>query len=53
VLPLPFVFLSKNLFEPGGLPLRCFLVHELGVMKDEKLLSAIVTPKSAHLFEGW
>jgi hypothetical protein len=26
------VFLSKNLFEPGCLPFRCFLVHELGVI---------------------
>jgi hypothetical protein len=53
MLALPFVFLRKNLFEPGCLPLRCSLVHERGVMKDEKLLSATVTPKSAHLFESW
>jgi hypothetical protein len=50
--PLPFVFLGKNLLESVRLSLGRFPVHEYGVMKDNKLLAASVTPKRAHLFES-
>ena len=53
VLPLPFVFLGKNLFEPSRLSLRRVLVHRCRVMKDDKLLAAAVTPQRAHLLERW
>src|SRR5256885_16797704 len=52
VLPVPFVFLGKNLFEPSRLSLRRFLVRHCGVMKDDELLSATVTPKRTHLLES-
>jgi len=52
VLPLPFVFLGKNLFEPSRLSLRRFPVRNCGVMKDDELLAATVTPKRTHLLEG-
>jgi len=51
VLPLSFVFLGKNLFEPLCLSLRRFLIHEL--LKDGELLAATVTPKRAHFLESW
>lgn len=53
VLPFPFVLLGKNLFEPVRLSLSGCLVCECGIMKDDELLTAPVTPKSAHLFEIW
>jgi hypothetical protein len=53
VFPLAFVFLGKNFFEPLRLSLRRFLVHECGVMKDDKLLAALVTPHRAHLLGCW
>jgi hypothetical protein len=52
VLPLPFVFLGKNLFEPSRLSLRRILVRRCGVMKDDELLAAAVTPKRTHLLES-
>ena len=53
VLPFPFVLLGKNLFEPVRLSRSSCLVHECGIMKDDELLTATVTPKSAHLLEIW
>ena len=51
MLPFPFVFLGKNLFEPLRLSFRRFLVRDCGIMKDDELLAATVTPKRAHLLE--
>jgi hypothetical protein len=53
VLPFPFVLLGKSLFEPVRLSLSGCLVCECGIMKDDELLTAPVTPKSAHFFEIW
>ena len=53
VLPFPFVLLGKNLFEPVRLSLSSCLICECGIMKDAELLTATVTPKSAHFFEIW
>ena len=53
VLPFPFVLLGKNLLEPVRLSLSSCLVCECGIMKDAELLTATVTPQSAHFFEIW
>jgi len=49
VLSLAFVFLGKNLFKPMGLMLSDCLIHKVRVVKDDKFLAAMVTPKCAHL----
>ena len=51
VSPFPFVFLGKNLFKPVCLSLRRFLVNDCGVLKQDELLAAVVTPKRAHFLE--
>ena len=53
MLPFPFVFLGKNLFEPLRLSCRRLVVHESWVMKDDELFAATVTPKRAHFPETW
>jgi hypothetical protein len=35
------------------LSLRRFLIRESGIMKDDKLLAATVTPQRAHVLESW
>ena len=47
------VFLGKNLLKPLGLSLRHFLIHTRGVLKDNEILAADVTPKRAHFHESW
>ena len=51
VLPFPLVFLGKNLFEPLRLSVRCFLIGESGVLQDDELFAATVTPKRTHFPE--
>ena len=53
MLAILFVFLGKNSLQPVRLSLRHVLVHECGVMKDDELLSAPVTPQRAHFLECW
>jgi hypothetical protein len=53
VLPFPFVLFGKNLFEPVRLSRGDCLVREGGIMKDDELLTATITPKGAHLREMW
>jgi hypothetical protein len=53
VLPFPFVLFGKNLFEPVRLTRSGCLVREGGIMKDDELLTATITPKGAHLREMW
>jgi hypothetical protein len=48
VFPFAFVLLGKNLFEPVRLSLSASLVHDCGIVEDDKFLAAAVTPKSAH-----
>ena len=47
------MFLRKNFFEPLRLSYRCSVVDENGIMKDDELLAAAVTPKRAHFLESW
>jgi hypothetical protein len=49
--PFPFVLFGKNLFEPVRLSRSDCPVHKGGIMKDDELLTATITPKSAHLLE--
>lgn len=51
MLPLPFVFLGKNLFEPERLSRGDALICEGGIMPEDKLLTASITAKRAHLPE--
>jgi hypothetical protein len=53
VLPFSLVFLGKNLLKPLGLSLCRFIIHTRGVMKDDEILAADVTPKRAHFHESW
>ena len=53
VLPFSLVFLGKNLLKPPGLSLRRFLIHTSGIMKDDEILAANITPKRAHFHESW
>ena len=53
MLLFPFVLFGKNLFEPVRLSRSDYLIHKGGVMKDDELLTARITPKSAHLPEIW
>ena len=43
-----FVLLGKNLLGPVSLALSHSLVHECGIVLDDKFLTATVTPKSAR-----
>jgi hypothetical protein len=52
VLPLPFVLLGKNPFQPVRLPLGDRFVHEGRVMKHGELLAATFTAKDAHFLES-
>jgi hypothetical protein len=52
VLPVPFVLVGENLFEPMSLALSDDLVHECGIVLDDKFLTATVTPKSTHLLKA-
>ncbi len=52
-LLFPVVFLGKNLFEQVRLARSSSLVHERGIMPDDELLAAGITPKRAHLPEIW
>ena len=42
----PFVLFGKDLFEPVRLSRGGCLVHKGGIVKDDELLTATVTPKS-------
>ena len=53
VLPFSFVLLSKNLFDPLRLAICRFLIGETGVLQDDELFAATVTPKRAHFLECW
>lgn len=53
VLAFTIVFFSKNLFKPLRLSRSNCLVHNGGIMKDDELLPATITPKSAHGVEIW
>ena len=52
MLPFPFVFLGKNLFQPVCLSLRRMLVHDCRVLKQHELLATAITPKRTHFSEG-
>jgi len=47
-----FVLLGKNLLEPVSLALSHGLVHESGIVLDDKFLAATVTPKSTNLLKA-
>ena len=49
---LAVVLLSKYLLEPMSLILSGRLVHECGIVTNDKFLTASVTPKSAHLLKA-
>ena len=53
VSSFPFVFLGKNLFQPMRLSLRSLVIHERGILEDNELFAATVTPKRAHFRERW
>jgi hypothetical protein len=51
VLFVALVLLSKNLFEPMCLFLSEPLIGERGMMNDEELLAAAITPEHSHFLE--
>ena len=51
MLPFPFVFFSQNLFEPLRLSICRLLIGEIGVLQDDELFAATVTPKRTHFPE--
>ena len=53
MLPFSFVLLSENFFEPLRLSICRFLIGETGVLQDDELFAATVTPKRAHFLECW
>jgi hypothetical protein len=48
MLPFPFVFFGKDLFQPLSLTFRELLIHEAGIVEDREFLAATITPKSTH-----
>ncbi len=49
MLPLAFVLVGENFFEPVSLVVGNCFVHEYGIVKDREFFTATVTPKSTHL----
>jgi len=52
MFPFAFVLVGKGLYEPMSLTLSDSLVHECGIVTDDKFLTATVISKSAHLLKA-
>src|SRR5438309_2143045 len=52
VLFIAVMFFGKDLFEPVCLFFSDPFVHELGLMTDDELLAASLTPDGTHLLEA-
>jgi len=51
VVLIPLVLFRKNLFEPMGLLVSDPLIHERGLVSDDELLAASITPQGTHFME--
>jgi hypothetical protein len=51
VLLIPLVLFRKNLFEPMGLLVSDPLIHERGLVSDDELVAASITPQGTHFLE--